>query len=405
MDKISLPDAVKIARAKGYDVIVAGAQVKSAEGDLKSAGQLPNPQINGGGGLTLSCDGPCSGGSRWGWYAGVSDNGIIEGTITRKRALKEAVAKYGVDAAKFNRADAERVLVAQTKVQYVQTAAAIARLEFAQDVSKSLKQSVDVNRVRYPRVIDEGQLARVELESLKAEQDVERSTRDLKQQQVELAFLLGRSGGAPIAVDKDVLKFRVPESIANLDKVSLQKLAVENRPDRKQAIAKESQGEASIAQAKRSRFPDIQLNAQYQQQGTGSYNSNLPTLTFGATVGLPIFYQQQGEISRAEADREQAIVQRQRVDGAVTADLDSAYNSFVSARTIVQRYESTMLERAKRAKDIVQTQYTAGSATLTDLLDSQRSFVQVNVDYNAELVNYWTAVYMLEQAVGKELVP
>ena len=35
-----------------------------------------------------------------------------------------------------------------------------------------------------------------------------------------------------------------------------------------------------------------------------------------------------------------------------------------TARRIVERYESALLERAKRALDITQVQFTAGSATL-----------------------------------------
>ena len=88
----------------------------------------------------------------------------------------------------------------------------------------------------------------------------------------------------------------------------------------------------------------------------------------------------------------------------LVADVESAVNTFATARRVVERYESALLERAKRARDITTVQYVAGSATLTDLLDAQRSWVAVNTGYLAELVNYWTAVFQLEQAIGKELV-
>jgi outer membrane protein, heavy metal efflux system len=143
---------------------------------------------------------------------------------------------------------------------------------------------------------------------------------------------------------------------------------------------------------------------QYQQQGLGSLAPTPPMMTFGASLPIPLFYQQQGEIRRAEADREAASITRRRLDTLLGADIDSAFNAFVSARSIVQRYETALLERAKRAREITQVQFNAGSATLTDLLDAQRSFVQVNSDYYVELVNYWAAVFSLEQAVGKELV-
>ena len=89
---------------------------------------------------------------------------------------------------------------------------------------------------------------------------------------------------------------------------------------------------------------------------------------------------------------------------AVAADLESAVNTFATSRRIVERYESALLERAKRARDITQIQFDAGSATLTDLLDAQRSWVQATGGYYTELVNYWTSVFLLEQALGRELV-
>jgi cobalt-zinc-cadmium efflux system outer membrane protein len=404
---VALSDAVKLARTKGYDVLGASAAVRGAEADVHAAGATPNPIANGQVGVSTSCStGSSCSGSPWGWGVGLSDNGLVEGALTRKRALKESAAERAVEAAKFGRADAERVLAAQAKIQYVQTAAAALKIDFTKDVAASLAKSVEINRVRYPRVIDEGQLARVEQEALKADQEVDRARRDFRQQQIELAFILGMQGSIPeIAVDKEVLKFRVPDALAQTNKEALFKTAYDNRPDRRQAAARQAQSDAQIAFAKRSRFPDVSLSVNYAQQGTGDYTSSLPTWTFGAQLPIPLFYQQQGEVQRAEADREAASIQLQKIDGALSADIESAYNAFLVAKAIVERFENSLLERAKKAREITSIQYNAGSGTLTDLLDANRSFVQVNSDYYAELVNYWTAVFLLEQATGKEIVP
>jgi cobalt-zinc-cadmium efflux system outer membrane protein len=397
---------VSLARTRGFDVMLASAQVRGAEADIRSAEALPNPALNGSVGWTLSCGGPCSSGSPWGWGLGVADQGLLEGAISNKRGLRRQVAERALAAAKFGRSDAERVIVAATKIQYVQTAAAVKKLEFTREVADSLAKSVEVNRVRYPRVIDEGQLFRVEQEALKALQEVERARRDLRQQEIELAFLIGLSGEVPsIEVEKETVRFRLPESLASTSREALFRTALELRPDRRQAAAKEAQGEAQIALAKRQRFPDISLNAGYQEQGTGSYNSQFPTLTVGASMPIPLLYRQEGEIRRAEADRESAIVSRRKIDATLSAEIESAYNAFLTARAILNRFESGLLERARRAREITEVQYNAGSGTLTDLLDAQRSYVAANEDYQTELVNYWTAVFQLEQAVGKEFVP
>jgi cobalt-zinc-cadmium efflux system outer membrane protein len=179
---------------------------------------------------------------------------------------------------------------------------------------------------------------------------------------------------------------------------------MENRADRKQAIAQVAQADASVSLAERQRIPDVSLLLQYQQLGSGENAPQPPTLSVGVGLPLPLFYQQQGEISRASAERQAALVTRRRLEATVAADLESAVNTFATARRIVERYESALLERARRARDITQIQFQAGSATLTDLLDAQRSWVQVTSGYYTELVNYWTSVFLLEQALGKELV-
>ncbi|MDB4943751.1 MAG: Heavy metal efflux outer membrane protein CzcC family [Labilithrix sp.] len=400
---LSLADAVALARTRGYDLLVANAAVKGAEADVRTAGQLPNPTLSAGPARRVDC-GTCAGGA-WGVNASLSDEGLLEGAITRKRRLREDVARRALEAARFGRANSERVVVAQVKAQYVQTAAAAARLDLTREVAASLQKSVDVNRVRYPRVIDEGQLARVEQEALRAESDVDLAIRQLRQEQIDLAVLLGNEGPVPeLAVDRKALDFKVPESLVALDKAALLRTAFESRPDRKQALSQVAQAESNVTLTERTRIPDISLQLSYQQLGSGDAAPQPPTFGVGVGLPLPLFYQQQGEISRANADRQSALVARRRLETSLVADVESAVNTFVTARRVVERYEGSLLERARRARDITQVQYTAGSATLTDLLDAQRSYVQVNSGYLDELVRYWTSVFQLEQAIGKELV-
>jgi cobalt-zinc-cadmium efflux system outer membrane protein len=401
---VSLSEAIRLTRTRGYDLLVRSAEVRGAQADVVAASATPNPTISGGPSRRIDCA-SCPDKTAWGAFANLSDEGLVEGALTRKRALRGEVAKRALEAARYSRADAERILVAQTKVQYVQTAAAEARLDFAREVAAALAKAVEVNRVRYPRVIDEGQLARVEQEALKADQEVDRALRNLREEQIQLATLIAADPSVPIAVDREALKFRVPELLANADKQALARMAAEARPDRKALAAREAQAEAQITLARRERIPDVSLLVQYQNLGTGDAAPQPPTLSFGVALPIPIFYRRQGEIGRAEADRDATSTLRRKLDNVVAAEIESSWNGFVTARAIVTRYETALLDRARRAREITQVQYTAGSATLTDLLDAQRSFVAVNSDYYTELVNYWTAVFLLEQAVGREIVP
>ena len=108
-------------------------------------------------------------------------------------------------------------------------------------------------------------------------------------------------------------------------------------------------------------------------------------------------------VLRAEADRESQLLQRTKLTAQVVSDVETAYAGFAAAKALVDRMESTLLERARKARDITEIQYKAGSATLIDFLDAERTFIQTNTEYFTDLANYWTAVFQMEAAVGAEL--
>jgi cobalt-zinc-cadmium efflux system outer membrane protein len=406
---LSIEQALEIFRTHGLDVLIADAAVLGAQGDLRAAGAIPNPQLSANAGHVFNYSpasrpgAPCIGCSDTVVGGGLSDQTALEDALSGKRGLRLRVARAALDAAQLARRDAERVVGFQVKAQYVQVAAASWMLEFARQVDTSLRETVDLSRLRYPKVINEGELARVQVQQLEAEQDVDRARQDLRSAQVGLAFLLGVRGVVPdFDVDRDVLRFRVPPSLQTATVDSLLNDAMTHRPDLQQAAATEERATEALALAKRQRIPDVSLNAEYLQTGTGQDAIQPPTLTFGFTVGLPVFYQQQGEILHAQAERDAQVLQRAKTLSQVTSDVESAFTAFATAKSIVERMESSLLERAKRARDITDLQYRAGSATLIDFLDAERTFIQTNTEYFTDLANYWTAVFQIEAAASKE---
>lgn len=145
------------------------------------------------------------------------------------------------------------------------------------------------------------------------------------------------------------------------------------------------------------------MSLNYVQEGLGSGALTPPTLIFGLNATLPAFYQQQGEIKHAQADFRTQTLQQAKIQAQLVADVETAYTNFSSSRRLVERMESRLLERAKRARDLVDLQYHKGAASLLEFLDAQRTYIAINVEYLQDLANYWTAVYQLEQAVGMEL--
>jgi cobalt-zinc-cadmium efflux system outer membrane protein len=65
--------------------------------------------------------------------------------------------------------------------------------------------------------------------------------------------------------------------------------------------------------------------------------------------------------------------------------------------------ESRLLERARRARDLVRIQYEKGAASLLELLEAERSLIATQTEYLQDLSDYWNAVFQIEAAVGEEL--
>lgn len=410
--KLSLDDALTTFRAHGFQILIAEAAVMSAEGDEKIAGAVINPQVSFSVGHTFNYDANqvcaqnnATGCSAESFGVGISDNAAIEDSLSGKRGLRLKVAHSALKAAKLSRLDAERTLEFQVKSAYIQVVLALKALEFSMEIQKSNQDQLDLNQRRYDKgAINEGELARMKTQKLEADQVVDTARQTVRQARVALAFLLGVRGHVPeFEVDREALQYRVPEMLKSSSPDALLRSAFEKRPDLIALGYQRQSAEAQIHLAKRDVFPDIALSANYTQTGTGQNAIQPPTLVFGISAPLPLFYQQGGEIRKAEANYNTQSLMQAQTTAQVVSDVEAAYAAFAGSKLLVERMEGTELEQAKIARDITQRQFKAGSATLMDFLDAQRVYISTNLEYLQDLTSYWTAVYQLEQAVGTEL--
>ena len=381
--------------------------MRSAEADLASAGYVPNPSLQFFYGRIVDpayVDNTTGGASANSYTVGVSDQAAIFDSVWGKRGLRKDVARAALAAAKMSKVDAYRTLDFTLKQSYITLAAAQAALEFSKQVQIATTKTLDLQKLRYPKVINEGELARFETTKLEADQSVDQAEQNLQSARVSLAFLLGDRGVTPAyAADPNLLKFAVPQKIESSTLADLEKQAIASRPDVQAQARQEERAQASIDLAKRQRLPDIALSAQYSQTGTGVSSVSPPMVSVGITAPLPLLYQNQGEIAHAEADLYAQNVGRRKVEAGAVSDVATAYAAYSTSRRLVERMESSLLDRSRKARDITELQYNAGSTSLIDFIDAERTFIATNFEYIQDLAGYWTAVYQLEEAVGTDL--
>jgi outer membrane protein TolC len=90
-----------------------------------------------------------------------------------------------------------------------------------------------------------------------------------------------------------------------------------------------------------------------------------------------------------------------RARAQAAADVRAAMAALEAARS---RAERRVEERARRARDLVQLQWEKGAASQLELLDAQRTLLQVSAEHLQDLTSYWMAVAQLELATGKEIL-
>ncbi len=408
---LTLEESLRLFRPRGFDLLLAEAAVRAAEGDLASARQVPNPSVQAEGSHASNYDPDvpgCEGCSANGFSVGLGDNGALFDVLIGKRLLKVRVAKAALAAARNSRADAERTLTTLVKQQYAQTVLAKAALGFVRETSASAAETFRLIDLRFrDGAVSEADSARAETAKLEAEQAVAAAVQALASAKASLAFLLGhRAGPLPeFDVEDRLLGFPVPGMVASTPSADFYRVAREHRPDLAAAAAQVESARAALDLAKRQRIPDIQTVAQYSQLGTGQNAIQPPTLTAGLSFALPVFYRQKGEIAKAEAVLRSAGVTRDKLEAQVDSDVTTALAALGAAREQVERMEGRLLERARRGRDLVELQYRNGAASLLELLDAQRTWIATNAEYRQDLTNYWTALFSLEQAVGMEIHP
>jgi len=327
--------------------------------------------------------------------------------VLGKRGLRIDVAEAALRSAHALRKDAERATGAALKQQFVATLVAQEAARFARETATNATNQLQLTQRRYDTgAISEADLARVLTAKLEVDQAVTQAEVALVQAKASLAFLLGVRGELPrFTVREDaLLTISTPAGLQDASEESLLAVAREHRPDLTAQQAQTERAEASVSLARRQIWPDFTLSAQYTVQGLTESAISPPTVSFGVSTSLPIFYQQQGEIAKASADLRTQQLQQQKLLAQLQSDVQGAWSGYLGAREqAVRMQEGGLLQSARRARDLVEIQYQKGAASLLEYLDAQRTYISVNLESLQDLASYWTAVFKLEQALGRPL--
>jgi cobalt-zinc-cadmium efflux system outer membrane protein len=296
----------------------------------------------------------------------------------------------------------QRVLAAAIRTQAGRLLAARRTLSVADEAltaSRSIRDLLE-------RRASEGAIPQLEanlaaLEMWRVEADRAFAAADAEAALIELKALAGLPADAPLALS-DALEMLV-RGDSTMAAPPAGPLAA--RTDIREAAARVAMAEARIEAARREGGLDARLFAGYTgmrlsfpEQGIGSTFHHLGG---GATIMLPWRNQNQGTIAAAEAERTGAREQLAARELSAQAEIDAATVRDREARRAVELYTASIRALAQRNNDVILEAYELGGLRLTDLLDNQRRYLEIEHAYTGTLLKAYDARVALRRARGE----
>lgn len=393
--RISLDQAVQFALAHNHALLAARTTIAQSKDAEITANLRPNP--------TLGVDyiGLPLRPSQFNWSnisqttefdAGISY--LFERGKKRQNRLQNAQDQTAVTRSTV--ADAERTLTFDVATAFTDVLLAESTLNFAQQNLKSFQNTVDISESQYKAgAISEGDFLKIKLQLLQFQTDVTASELARQQALVSLRQLLGFES---VPLDYDVagaLEYqKLPYTVEDL-----QSMALKDRPDLRAA----QQGVTSAQSA----YKLQRAIGKVDVTGTLNYThiSDQDTTSFFASLPLPIFSRNQGQIAQAKDAIVQAQEAEQESSEQVLSDVQSAFESLRTNEETLKIYQSGYLEQSKESVDISQYAYKRGAASLLDFLDAERSYRATQLAYRQQLASYMLALEQLREAVGTRNLP
>ena len=120
----------------------------------------------------------------------------------------------------------------------------------------------------------------------------------------------------------------------------------------------------------------------------------------GLSVSLPLFDQNAGEIQRATGERVAAAAELRWLEGAVSSEVEAAYQSATRLIAQVAALETSSLRRAEESRDIALGAFREGAAPLLQVLDASRALTDARLIHARALVAASESIFELGIAAG-----
>lgn len=375
--ELSLEGLIEFAKKNSPSYLAAKQGPLVAQGDLTSAGLLPNPQLAYS--TTFIGGNPSMQGGSQEHAPGVQ----FELDLFGKRGGRVEVAERYLRAEEFSVQDFERRFKFEIKQTYRELLFLKSQLKSKKEFLGTYLDLVRASQVR----ADKGDISGVEFDRLDLERIAyESEFLSLELRVIEVSqrmrILLGIPAVPQILALAGELKFTPLDQLG----LRLSGLDFERRPDFAALQAKVSGAKALVSLKAREAFPTLQLGGEFRmkaQEGTFGLSLSFP---------IPILNRNQGEVAKAEETSKKLKFELEGKHLEIHSEVLLKLNEVRSREKLLKGYEELgLLNRNRTVAERSRFAYLKRAYSIVALLESQRNYVNVNWNYFEQLYLYYVA--------------
>ncbi len=262
-------------------------------------------------------------------------------------------------------------------------------LEITNIAKNNIDSLVKTNQLRLKnQIITQTDVLRTELLSNQYEIQSLDAQQNYRNAILQLKFVMGTKDSIQVDTES-IFDIKIND---NLD--SLLNNATQERSDVWVAKKNIEVSDANIILQKKLALPTPELGFIFNPQNA------VPYFGLFATVQLPFFNRNQGEIKKAYFQKTQAETILKSLETQINTEINYTFKTFVNYKKNVEKYEN-ILKKSQKILDNVRYAYLKGGTTIIDFLEAQRSWTYTQSEYFQLIKQYRESYIKLLFATGK----
>jgi cobalt-zinc-cadmium efflux system outer membrane protein len=386
---LSRAEAVDSALARNPQLRAVREQIAQARARVTEATALPDPEL----GLSMEDETRV-------FTPGATGTKEVGFGVTipfpTKIYLAGKAAGTDVDAARLSYTQSREQIASETIQSYDALLVALRHGGNLQEAKRLADDFLQKTQARYNAGTAAGiDVVKAKVEVSRAENDLIANERDVANARAALNRLVGRLLGAPVELS-DTLA--VPAELPPLE--ALEQRALEARPEIRSMAAARRGARAATSLAGEYWLPDISVSLS-KDFATGAEAPYTTEIGFG----IPLFFWQhhKGEVAESQHREAELAASSRDLAAQVSQEVRAAHAAASTSLRQVTYLRDELLPEAREAYRIASTSYGLGGSSALEVLDAQRTLLDVESQYTDALGASNDARAQLELAVGAPL--